>query len=94
MTMATLPIIEGARPFDEIFNDYVPLDSRAKDGRSQNLANPKTGDIAAGFWTGDTPSKNGMWAELRGKGDNSRVQLEFEPTHYRPIPEANRRKGA
>ena len=88
--MATLPDNDFAT---QIFEDYVPLTDAAFDGRLQNVGNPKTGDIAAAWWTGkNRADKAGMWSEPRwhsvdGKdvlNKDFRVQIDFEPTHVRP----------
>lgn len=88
--MATLPDNDFAT---KIFEDYVPMSASARNGQVQNVGSPKTGDLAAAWWTGKSPTdKAGMWSEPRwhtvdGKevlNRDFRVQIDFEPTHIRP----------
>lgn len=57
---------------------FVPIDATAKSGASFLVRNPETGDYASAYWTSE------MWSLYCGPDYDTVVQLDFEPTHYRP----------
>jgi hypothetical protein len=58
-------------------DSWLLIDDTAKCGASFVVSNPDTGDTAAAYWHHD------MWALYLPFSDAT-IQLEFEPTHYRP----------
>lgn len=58
--------------------DFKAIDSAAKDGQVKIV---KLGpNYARAYWTGD------MWAYDFGADSSSVHQIDFEPTHYFPLP--------